>query len=315
MTFTLKILGSNSAAPAHNRHQTSQLLSIHNNCFLIDCGEGTQMQLKRFGAKISRIDHIFISHMHGDHYLGLVGLISTLHLQGRKNDLFIYGPKGLAEIITLQFKYSQTVLNYKLVFKELDAKVIQHIYEDELITIETIPLDHRIECTGFLFREKPKLRRLNKATLPEKISLQHIAKLKKGETVYDEDGKILYDLETYTLPPKKSRAYAYCSDTRYNERILEQIKGVDLLYHEATFLNDREDRAKETYHSTAGQAGIIARKAEVDLLLLGHYSIRYRELSPLLDEAMAEFQNARLAIEGEIISIDDEVKVIGRVKE
>lgn len=303
MSFSLKILGSNSAAPAHNRHQTSQLLIVQNHTFLIDCGEGTQMQLIKYRIKAQKINHIFISHLHGDHYLGLMGLISTMHLQGRSSDLFIYGPPGLAEIITLQLQYSQTVLNYKIRFQELDTAVRKVIFEDAVLSVETIPLNHRIGCAGFLIREKAKKRRIIKEKLPKDFSLQNILLLKNGEDIFDEDGNIEFRNEEMTLPPRKSRSYAYCSDTKYEENIIEQIKHVDLLYHEATFLSDREDRAMQTFHSTAKQAATIASKAEVGQLLLGHYSIRYRELQPLLDEARAVFENVHLAIEGESIEI------------
>lgn len=303
MSFALKILGSNSAAPAHNRHQTSQLLAVQQHLFLIDCGEGTQMQLSKFKVKVQKINQIFISHLHGDHYLGLMGLISTLHLQGRTKDLHIYGPPGLSDIITLQLKYSQTVLNYKIHFQELNTAVRAVIFEDEAITVETIPLNHRIGCAGFLFREKPKKRRIIKEKLPQDMSLKDLLLLKNGENIYDEKGNLLYENEALTLPPKKSRAYAYCSDTKYEEQIVEQITAVDLLYHEATFLSDREERASQTFHSTARQAATIAKKAHVGQLLLGHYSIRYKELQPILDEARQVFDNARLAIEGETIEI------------
>lgn len=305
MSFALKILGSNSAAPAHNRHQTSQLLMIQNHVFLIDCGEGTQMQLSKYKVKFHRINHIFISHLHGDHYLGLMGLISTLHLQGRSADLHIYAPSGLAAIITLQLKYSETILNYKIKFRKLNTAIKEVIFENEVLTIETIPLNHRISCSGFLFREKPKKRRIIKEKMPPNLSLQHIISLKNGADIYDKKGQLLYSNEALTLPPKKSRAYAYCSDTKYEEQIVAQIYGVDLLYHESTFLSDREDRAAQTYHSTARQAATIAKKAHVGQLLLGHYSIRYKELQPILDEAKQVFDNAKLAIEGEVIEIPE----------
>lgn len=263
------------------------------------------MQLIKYRIRVQKINHIFISHLHGDHYLGLMGLISTMHLQGRTSDLFIYGPPGLAEIITLQLQYSQTVLNYKIRFQELDTAVRKIIFEDAILSVETIPLNHRIGCAGFLIKEKPKKRRIVKEKLPENFSLQNILLLKNGEDIYDEDNNIQFRNDEMTLPPRKSRSYAYCSDTKYEENIIGQIKHVDLLYHEATFLSDREDRALQTYHSTAKQAATIAKKAEVGQLLLGHYSIRYRELQPLLDEAQEVFENVHLAIEGESIEITE----------
>lgn len=305
LSFALKILGANSAAPAHNRHQTAQLLMVQNHQFLIDCGEGTQMQLNKYKVKSQKINHIFISHLHGDHYLGLMGLVSTLHLQGRTADLNIYGPSGLADIITLQLKHSETVLNYKIRFRKLNTAIKEVIFEDDVLTIETIPLNHRIGCSGFLFREKPKKRRIIKEKLPQDLSLQNILSLKNGADIYDGKGQLLYVNEALTMPPKKSRSYAYCSDTKYEEQIIAQIKGVDLLYHESTFLSDREERATQTYHSTARQAATIAKKAQVGQLLLGHYSIRYKELQPILEEARQVFDNSQLAIEGEVIEIEE----------
>lgn len=301
MTFILKILGSNSAAPAHNRHQTSQLLNIQNQLFLVDCGEGTQLQLAKYHVKINRINNIFISHLHGDHFFGLMGLISTMHLFGRKKKLNIFGPPGLAEIITLQLRYSESNLNFKINMHELQNATPAVIFENEFMTVENIPLSHRVFCNGFLFKEKPKPRKINKDLLPENFSLKNIVKLKKGEDIVDDKGKLLYKNEALTLPPKKSHSYAYCSDTKYREEILPQIKQVDLLYHESTFMNDMLDRAKQTFHSTAHQAAIIATKAQASQLILGHYSVRYKDLTPLLQEAQAIFPNAVLGKEGEDI--------------
>ncbi len=207
------------------------------------------MQLAKYKIRFNRINHIFISHLHGDHYLGLVGLLSTMHLNKRTETLYLYGPAGLAEIISLQFKYSDTRLNYKINFREL-SQTREAIYENDNITVETIPLHHRIQCTGFLFKEKPKRRRINKEVLPDNLSLQQIIRLKKGEDLYDQSGKLLYANLQLTLPPKKSRSYAYCSDTKYTETILAQIAGVDVLYHESTFLEKDSLRAGDTFHST-----------------------------------------------------------------
>ncbi|QHT69765.1 ribonuclease Z [Rhodocytophaga rosea] len=304
MTFVLKILGSNSAAPAFNRNPTSQLLHVEQNYFLIDCGEGTQMQLNKYKVRFNRIDHIFISHLHGDHYLGLTGLLSTMHLNKRTEDLYLFGPPGIGEILTLQFKYSDTRLHYKIHFREL-TQIRELIFENENLTVETIPLNHRIQCTGFLFREKPKKRRLNKAVLPQNLSLSQIARLKKGEDLVNGQGEIIYRNEELTLPPKKSRSYAYCSDTSYYEPIIEQITGVDLLYHESTFLEVETQRASETFHSTARQAAKIAQLAKVKKLILGHYSSRYKDLSLFLEEARSIFPNTVLSIEGEETELKD----------
>lgn len=299
MSFKITILGSSGALPAYGRHPSAQLIEIQNRYFLVDCGEAVQMQLIKFQGNYHRISHIFISHLHGDHYLGLMGLIFTMHLQRRTNDLHIHSHRGLDEIITTQLKYSQSVPSFKIIFHTLKKDVREIIFEDDALTVETIPLTHKIRCSGFLFREKPKPRRIDKAVLPEGLLIQQLAGLKRGEDVIDDDGNVLYKNEMLTLTPRKSRSYAYCSDTAYSEGIVEQIKGIDLLYHEATFANDEESKARETKHSTAAQAARIAALANVRQLLLGHFSARYKDPQPLLDEAIPVFSNTRLAIEGE----------------
>jgi ribonuclease Z len=304
LSFELTILGSNSAAPAHSRHQSSQLLRLENHTFLVDCGEGTQMQLTRYRLKVSRLKHIFISHLHGDHYLGLVGLLSTLNLRNRRDALYIFGPPGLNDIITLHLKYTETVLGYKVHFQALDPDNPEILLENDQITVSSIPMDHRIPCTGFLFKEKPKKYRLKKTNDLSKLSFEEINTLKNGSNVMTSTNQVKYALEDYTDPPQKARAYAYCSDTRYNENIIPFIKSVDLLYHESTFLSDREQRAFETYHSSARQAATIALKAGAEKLILGHFSIRYKDLNPLLEEAKAVFPNSHLAIEGQRITIE-----------
>ncbi|MGD9328387.1 MAG: ribonuclease Z [Cyclobacteriaceae bacterium] len=305
MTFRLKILGSNSAAPAFNRNQTAQVLQVNSSYFLIDCGEGTQLRMAKARVKINKISHIFISHLHGDHYFGLIGLISTMHLFGRKHDLDIFCPSPLEEIINLQLKHSETVLNFKINYTFIDQMEDDFLLENRYLTVEKFPLNHRIYCSGFLFREKPKPIRINKSKLPENFSVANLGKLKKGEDIYNEEGKLLYKNADLTLPPKHSRSYAYCSDTKYDENIIPVIKGVDLLYHEATFTKDMEERADNTYHSTAEQAGLIAKKAETKKLLIGHYSVRYRELEPLLEEARSVFSESYLAIEGNFVDVSD----------
>lgn len=305
MSFSLTILGSNSATPAYGRHHTAQYLQIQKNTFLVDCGESTQLQLSKYKCKTQKIDHIFISHLHGDHYLGLMGLLFTMHLLKRDKELHIYGPKGLSEIITIQLKYSGSTLNYDLIFHELSSSEKQLIFEDTTAEVFSFPLNHRIPCTGFLFKEKTKSVRLNKNKLPPNLPLLQIAMLKKGEDVYNENGKLIYRNSDLTLPPKKSRSYAYCSDTKYDESIIEHIKNVDLLYHEATFLEGKAIWAEKTFHSTTDQAGKIAEAAKVDKLLIGHYSARYKDLTPFLEETKKYFANAELAIEGEIIDIPE----------
>lgn len=305
MSIEVKILGTGSASPVFNRHPSSQLLNINNNhYFLIDCGECTQFQMMRFRVSHSKITHIFISHLHGDHYLGLVGLISSMQLWGRKKALYIYGPKGLSEIITVQMQFSETVINYDLHFRELKTDRSELVVDEPGYTIETIPLSHRIHCCGFLFKEKPKKRRLIAEKLPVDISPLQKAALKRGEDYQDTKGNVWRN-EELTLPPKKSLSFAYCSDTAYLESIVPFIKNVDLLFHEATFHSDMAGRAKETFHSTAEQAAMIAQKAEVGQLIIGHFSSRYRDLMPLLEEAQRVFPNTVLAEEGKSFIISE----------
>ncbi len=305
MSFEVKILGSNSATPAHNRNQTSQLLTIGNEHFLIDCGEGTQIQLIRFRTKFHKISHVFISHLHGDHYLGLMGLLLTMHLQHRTEELHIMGPGGLDEIITTQLRYAHTTLNFKVHFTQLQDDKEYLIYESSGLTVHSFPLVHRIACTGFLFREKPKERRMNKLKLLPEMTGEEIGQLKKGLDIYKPDGSLKYRSFEFTLPPRRSRSYAYCSDTRYEPGLIRYIKNVDLLYHESTFLKEHEKRAAETYHSTAEQAALMAKEANAGGLVLGHFSVRYKELSPLLDEARRVFNNTRLAQEGQAIKVEE----------
>ncbi|TAH26301.1 MAG: ribonuclease Z [Cytophagales bacterium] len=305
MQFELKILGANSANPVYNRHQTAQFLQIEPYNILIDCGEATQHQMLRFKVKIIKIDYIFISHLHGDHYFGLIGLISTMHLQGRTNDLYLYGPSGLEEIITIQLKWSETILNYKIIFRTLNASKVETILENDKFTVETIPLNHRIPACGFLFKEKPKRRRINKDKFPPKGSLAHMAMLKQGLDVIDEQGNILYNNEEFTLAPKKSRSYAFCSDTRPMTSNIPQLKDIDLLYHEATFMDNMQDRAITTFHSTAKEAAQFALDCNVQRLIIGHYSSRYKTIEPLLEEAKLVFENTDLALEGKSYFIEE----------
>lgn len=311
MSLSLKILGSNAAVPAHKRNQTSQFLGIMHYSFLIDCGEGTQLQMKKYKVKVNRVNHIFISHLHGDHYYGLMGLVSSMHLFGRKKELFIYGPPGLAEIITIQLKYSETRLNYKIIFKEWIPGTSELLYENEHLTIHSFPLNHRVNCSGFVFKEKEKKRRIDKRMFPNELTPLQIIGLKNGEDILDEDGKVWMKNEEYTLEPHPSYSYAYCSDTKYDERILEFIQNVDILYHEATFMDNMKERAELTFHTTTIQAGTMALKATVGQLLIGHFSTRYKDLKPMLDEAKTIFKNTHLAIEGKTFSLDEHQTSIG----
>jgi ribonuclease Z len=305
LSFNITILGSSGALPAYGRFPSSQLVEIQNRHFLVDCGEGAQMQLMRFQTNMHRINHIFISHLHGDHYLGLMGLIFTMHLLRRTNDLHIHAPAGLDEIITIQLKHSRSATNFRIVFHPVESGIRSVIFEDSAVTVETIPMIHKLPTTGFLFREKAKPRRIDKSKLPKGLLIRQLAGLKSGLDVVDEDGNILYKNTDLTYEPRKSRSYAYCSDTAYNESMIDQIRGVDLLYHEATFTADEENRAIETLHSTAGHAAKIAQHAQVSKLVLGHFSARYKDLDPVLAEARQAFDNVELATEGTTFSITD----------
>lgn len=304
MSFALKILGSSSAIPAFGRNHTAQVLQIYNSIYLIDCGENTQVQLKRYKVNINKIKVIFISHLHGDHFFGLSPLISTMSLMGRDIPLTIYGPKGLSEIITIQLKYSESILNFPIEFRETKAEESpQVIFDENNLTVTTLPLEHRIACTGFLFKEKSKPRRID-PDLVGQFSNSELKALKEGKDLFATDGSIRFTNKDVTLEPKKCRSYAYCSDTRYSEKLIPLLKEVDLLYHESTFLEKHEDRAAITYHSTAQQAATIAQKANVGKLLLGHFSTRYSQLEPFIEEASPIFSNVELAIEGSEFGVE-----------
>ncbi len=294
----LSILGCYSATPRTFTNPTSQVLEINNHLFLIDCGEGTQVQIRRSKIKFSRIKHIFISHLHGDHYFGLVGLISTFRLLTRESDLHIYGPKGLKDVITLQLKLSDSWTNYRLIFHELSSKSSELIFEDDKIEVYTIPLSHRIYTNGFLFKEKPGERKLDmNAVKAANIDLAYYRKLKQGFDVENKDG-ILINNSTVTKAPNKTKSYAFCSDTAFDEKIIPIIKNADVLYHESTFLEKHEHLCDPTKHSTAKQAAKIAKQANIGTLILGHYSTRYDGLEGFKTEAQEIFQNTLLAEDG-----------------
>src|SRR6188768_3129083 len=244
MTFEVYILGSSSATPIYQRHPTAQILNIHEKLFLVDCGEGTLIQLNRYHIRFHRINHIFISHLHGDHYLGLMGLLSTMHLQGRSDDLHVYSQPELKEMIDIQMLHSQTHLRYNIVWHFLDPKNPAKIYDDDDLEVFTIVLSHRIPCTGFLFKEKPKLRKLIREQLIHfNIPVSAYSELKNGQDYTDEKGKVISNIEL-TTEPRTPRTYAFCSDTIYDESLVPILKNIDLLYHESTFLSDKADRAK-----------------------------------------------------------------------
>jgi len=303
MRFETTILGSNSATPLYGRNHTAQILNCNDVLSLVDCGEGTQLQLQRYGFKVNRIKYIFISHLHGDHYLGLVGLISSMHLNGRKDDLYIFGPLGLKEIIDIQLHYAETTLRYNLIFQATDPEQAGEILADTNFVVQSFPLSHRINCTGFLFTEKQRLAKINKEAVESlDIPTMYYPLLKQGIDYTDSAGRI-YKAVELTLPAARPRSYAFCSDTINTPSYWPYIKDVDMLYHEATFLHDMVDRAVETFHTTALQAAEIAQAVGAKKLLIGHFSARYKDLLPLLQESKSIFENTWLAIEGQTFEV------------
>jgi ribonuclease Z len=294
--LSLTILGNNSAIPAFGRNPTSQVLQNLDECFLIDCGEGTQLQLTRYKIRRSKINHIFISHLHGDHYFGLIGLISSMGLQGRTADLYIYAPALLENILLLQLEAAKTTLPFPLHFKALEGE--GSIYVGQKITVEIFKVSHRIDCWGFLFRERKNPRSLDPERLKSyEIPASFYDALQKGSDYTTKKGTIIPN-EEVTIPNTAGRSYAYCADTIYDERIAEKVKQVNVLYHEATYLKDLEERAAARFHSTTTQAASIALKAGVDRLLIGHFSSKYELLDEFLSEASEVFPQTELALEG-----------------
>ncbi|SFH02437.1 ribonuclease Z [Pedobacter insulae] len=303
MTFEVTILGSSSATPVYNRNPTAQLLNCNEKFYLIDCGEGTQQQLIKFGLKASKIDFVLISHLHGDHYFGLIGLLSSMHLNGRIKPIHIFAPEALKEILDIQFKHSDTKLRYELIYHFINPKKSEIILENSDVVIQTIILNHRIPCTGFKFTEKKRLRkvvveRLEAAGVP----LEYYAMLKRGLDLTLPNGEVLLNVD-YTTDSATPKTYAYCSDTLMDERYFNSIRNCDTLYHEATFLHEMIDRANETHHTTALQAAEIASLVQAKKLLLGHFSSRYKTLGPILDEAKTLFEASELAVEGHTYQI------------
>ena len=304
LIFKTKILGSSAATPTSLRHTSAQALQHHSRHFLLDCAEGTQMQLRRFKVPLMKINHVFISHLHGDHYLGLPGLLFTYHLLGRTKKLHVYSPPGLQEIIELQYRISQLTPSFEVVYNELHEGK-QRIYEDDSLCVQTIEMIHRIPTFGFLFSEKEKERNIKKASIARyDIPIEQMPAIKKGEDFTTADGRSIPNKEITTEPPP-TRTYAFCSDTAYTESFMDQIKGVDLLYHEATFLHDKRDIAREKTHSTTIEAATLAKKAGVKQLLLGHYSARYKDMEAFKEEAASVFPNTMLAEEGNDVRIGE----------
>lgn len=294
-----KILGTGSATPQLQRNPSAFVVTVDNFLILIDCGEGTQYRLLQYKVKISRLKYILISHLHGDHYFGLIGLISTLNMQKRTEPLDIYGPKGLDEIIAQQLKYSGSVLGFKLQFYVTNPSSFNEILDTETIQIKTFPLKHRIDCTGFLLIKKNSKRKILAEKLPENFPAIYFKMLREGLDVVDELSGKTYNNSEYTTEGNLEKRLAYCSDTIFDESIVNYIKNADLLYHESTFLTEQSDRAKVTFHSTAAEAATIAKKANAKLLIIGHFSSRYKTIDDFLLQAKAIFTNTFLAQEGE----------------
>lgn len=305
MKFEVTILGSNSALPTTKRFPTAQVLNVLERFFLIDCGEGTQIQMKRFRIPMSRINHILISHMHGDHIFGLIGLLSTFSLQGRKSNLHIYGHSKLEKLICFQLELLETKLNYEIFFHTIFGTEIQTLFEDDSVIVQSFPLKHgAMPCAGFLFKEKERLRTLRTDMLNfYNIPIKNRHGIKQGEDFVREDGEVIPNKKLTKNPPKV-RSYAFCTDTAYLPKITPIIQAVDLLYHEATFLKSEEKRAKKTYHSTAEQAAKIAKEAKVKKLLIGHFSARFDDLKEHLEEAKDIFPNTALAEDGRKFSVE-----------
>jgi ribonuclease Z len=306
MPFQLTILGTSSALPTSNRYPTAQILEVSGRFFLIDCGEGAQTQMRKYRIGFSKINHIFISHLHGDHIFGLIGLISTLALLGRKNDLHIYSHSELQKFLTaqIQFLYPEDI-SFNIIYHPLNFKKEQKIFEDKRVTAYSFPLSHRIPTCGFRFDEKPVLPNLR----PEKIEQYHIPirnrqSIKEGADFITENGQVISH-EELTIRKHRPRSYAFCSDTRFDESYIESVRNVDLLYHEATFADDNQNLARTTFHSTGKDAATVAVKAEVGRLIIGHFSARYKDHKTILNEAQTIFEETYAVTEGEIIELKE----------
>jgi ribonuclease Z len=298
LNFTVTILGNSAAIPTKTNHLSSQLLTYNGIGYLIDCGEGTQMQLVRYNIKFGIIKHVFISHLHGDHFFGLVGLISTFHLLGRDKPLNIYSPAPLKSIIDIQLNVTHTDLSYELIFHELQEDCLLKILETDNMQAYSFPLVHRVPTWGFKFIQRAKQKRIKKSFVEEyKPSVSNILKIKEGHDYEDTNGKIIPNSDI-TIPPPKPLSYAYCSDTKFDKSIIEYVKNSTLLYHEATFENSMQQRANDKFHSTARDAAVIAKEANVSQLLLGHFSARIKDLDKLKKEASEIFKPSFISEEG-----------------
>ena len=304
MKFELTILGTNAAVPYKNRFLSGQVLNIQDHFFLIDSGEGTQMRLNTLGIKKSKINHIFISHLHGDHVFGLAGVLTSMAMEGRRNKLTIFGLVGLEELITTTFRMTNYVSPFHIEFVTLDHTTATQLIDNEVFEVKSFPLKHRVPCVGYVFKEKPFDRNIIAEKIKEhNISFTDIKAIKKGADFINTEGGVIPNNEL-TIPPPKPRSFAYCSDTAFDPTIATHIYGVDLLYHETTFLHEMAAQAEITGHSTALQAGQMAKLAAVGQLVTGHYSSRYDELSFFVDEAKRAFDNVVLGIDGATYIVD-----------
>jgi ribonuclease Z len=307
MEFYIQILGSGSALPTASRGPSAQLVHLCGKNFLVDCGEGTQLRLRLNKIKMQKIHSAFISHLHGDHFFGLVGLISTMHLLGREKELHIYAPGAIENIIRNQLKVSHTALKYELKFHALKPEGLNNIYEEELFTVSSFPLEHRVPTWGFLFKEKSQLPKLKKSFVEkQRPTVDEIHEILEGNNYINEKGEPFL-FNNITLPPREAKSYAYCSDTVYTKSFLEFIKDSTLLYHEASFGNDLKAQAKLRFHATAEQAALIAKKANAKQLVIGHFSARYKDITPLLEEAKNVFSNTVAAEDGMQVVLQKEL--------
>lgn len=304
MSFTLTVLGSSSALPTAKRFPTAQVLNVHERFFLIDCGEGTQIQLRRFSINMSKIKHVFVSHLHGDHVFGIFGLFSSYNLMGRKTDFHVYAHKDFGYTLAHYLKYFGKDLTYQIVFHPFTANRQALIFSDKHMTVETVPLRHSIPVVGFIFREKERLLNVNKEVIQKyKLTIQDIKKIKAGKDFQTADGTTIKNNEL-TLPPYKVRSYAFCTDTLYFKKLVSYLKNVDMLYFEATFSNKDKKLARSTGHSTSVEAAELARHANAGKLIMGHFSTRYKNTDHLLAEARSIFSNSFVAEDGDEYSVE-----------
>ncbi|QKG80190.1 ribonuclease Z [Tenuifilum thalassicum] len=307
MTFSVTILGSSSALPTSKRFPSAHVLNVHERFYLIDCGEGTQIQLRKYHLPLNRINNIFLTHSHGDHVLGIFGLISTLNLLGRTNDLHIYGVADFEDLLMQNVKFFTDKPSFKVIYHAVDPFKVEEIYTDKHVVVTTVPLRHRVPAVGYLFREAPKQPNIRKDIISKyNLTIADIVSIKNGHDLVLPNGDIIPNSEL-TYIHSQPRSYAYCSDTLYSERLVGLVKGVDLLYHEATFLHSELELARKTGHSTALQAATVALKANVGKLILGHFSSRYKDIQLFLNEAKSVFQNSYVINDGDTIQVSPKI--------